>query len=112
MFMRMIGMAVGAALFGAIVNWGVNRQLPGAGDAVNQLLHAEARHGLGAAEIARLTDAVAQAVHGAFLVAALIALATLVVAAAFPRRLSPVRVPRAVPPVASARVSEEPVGNN
>src|SRR5207245_10665579 len=39
MFMRMIGMSLGAALFGAIVNFGVHLRLPGADDAVNQLLH-------------------------------------------------------------------------
>jgi len=93
MFMRMIAMALGAALFGAIVNFGVHQRLPGAADAVNQLLHAAARQSLGAAEIAQLAQAVALSAHAAFLVAALIAVLTLVVSLGFPSGLSPVRSP-------------------
>ena len=93
MFMRMIGMSLGAALFGAIVNFGVHQRLPGADDAVNHLLDSASRQGLGVGEIARLADAVALSVHNACLVAALIAVITLVVAAAYPRGLSPVRTP-------------------
>ena len=93
MFMRMIAMALGAALFGAIVNFGVHQRLPGAADAVNQLLHAASRQSLGAGEIAQLAQAVALSVHAAFLVAALIAALTLVVAIAYPRGLSPLRTP-------------------
>jgi EmrB/QacA subfamily drug resistance transporter len=92
-FMRMIGMALGAAMFGAIVNYGVHRRLPGAADAVNQLLHSASRQDLGAGELARLAEAVALSVHGALLVAALIAAMTLAVALAFPRGLSPTRSP-------------------
>jgi hypothetical protein len=91
MFMRMIGMSVGAALFGAIVNFGVHRHVPGGGDAVNRLLHAEARQNLGADEIARLADAVALSAHDAFIVATLVAAATLALVIAFPRDLSPTR---------------------
>jgi EmrB/QacA subfamily drug resistance transporter len=93
MFMRMIGHAVGAALLGAIVNWGVHQRLPGADDAVNQLLHTASREQLGAGEIAQIADAVALSAHDAYLVAALIAALTLVVALGFPRRLSPTRTP-------------------
>jgi EmrB/QacA subfamily drug resistance transporter len=93
MFMRMIAMALGAALFGAIVNFGVHQHLPTAGDAVNQLLHPAGRLTLGAAEISQLADAVALSAHNAFLVAALLAVVTLVVALGFPRGLSPTRSP-------------------
>ena len=91
MFMRMIGMSVGAALFGAIVNFGVHRHLPGAGDAVNRLLHPAARGDLGADEVARIADAVALSAQDAFLVAALIAAGTVVLAWLYPRGLSPTR---------------------
>jgi MFS family permease len=90
MFMRMIGMSVGAALFGAIVNFGVHRHVAG-DDAVNRLLHPGMRQNLPGNEIARLADAVALSAHDAFIVAALIAGATLAVALAFPRGLSPTR---------------------
>jgi MFS family permease len=93
MFMRMIGQAVGAALFGAILNWGVNRRLPGSGDAVNHLLHPALRHDLGAGEIARLGEAFALSVHEAYLVVVVIAVATLLLTLGFPRGLSPIRTP-------------------
>ena len=91
MFMRMIGQAVGAALLGAILNWGVNARLPGAGDAVNRLLHPAMRHTLGATETARLADAFALSAHAAYLVVLLIAMVTLVLTLALPSRLSPTR---------------------
>ena len=93
MFMRMIGSSVGAALFGAIVNFGVHWRLPGADDAVNQLLHSAARERLAPAELARLADAVALSAHSGFLVAALVAAAALLLGLAFPRGLSPTRTP-------------------
>jgi EmrB/QacA subfamily drug resistance transporter len=93
MFMRMIAMALGAATFGAIVNLGVHQRLPGAADAVNQLLHSASRQDLGTGELARLAEAVALSAHDAFLVAALIAAATLVLTLGFPRGLSPTRAP-------------------
>ena len=95
MFMRMIGMSVGAALFGAMVNFGVNRQLPGVGDSVNRLLLPETRDALGPDQIARLADAIAVAAQGAFLVATLIGVATLALVFAFPRGLSPTRTAEA-----------------
>jgi hypothetical protein len=91
MFMRMLGMSVGAALFGAIVNFGVHRELPGVGDSVNRLLLPEARGALDPDQIARLADAIAGAAQHAFLVATLIAAGTLLLVFAFPRGLSPTR---------------------
>ena len=91
MFMRMIGMSVGAALFGAIVNFGVHRHVPGGDNAVNRLLHPEMRQNLPGDEIARLADAVALSAHDAFIVAAVIAACVLALAVAFPRGLSPTR---------------------
>ena len=94
MFMRMVGMSVGAALFGAIVNLGVHRRLPDAGAAVNQLLQPAARQSLGADQLAQLTDAVARSAHDAFLVAIVIAAVTLALNLGFPRGLSPTRSSR------------------
>ena len=91
MFMRMIGQAVGAALLGAMLNWGVNRRLPGAGDAVNHLLHPALRHTMTAGEIARLGDAFALSAQEAFVVVVAIAAVTLALTLALPRRLSPTR---------------------
>jgi hypothetical protein len=91
MFMRIVGNSVGAAVFGAILNFGINRRIPDAGDAVNRLLEPAARHGLGAPEIARLSEAVAGSLHGVYIVAGLVAVASLLLALALPARLSPTR---------------------
>src|SRR6266403_1223703 len=91
MFMRMVGSSVGAAVFGAIVNFGIHRQLPEAGDAVHRLMLPAARQMLGPRELARLTEAIASSVHVVYVIAALIAVASLVLALALPAKLSPTR---------------------
>jgi MFS family permease len=91
MFMRIVGNSVGAAVFGAILNFGINRRIPEAGDAVNRLLEPPARHGLGAAEISRLSEAVASSLHIVYIVAGLVAVVSLFLALSLPTRLSPTR---------------------
>ncbi|MGH7115568.1 MAG: MDR family MFS transporter [Stellaceae bacterium] len=91
MFMRVIGQSFGAALGGAILNFGVFRRVPDAADAVNRLLEPALRHSLAAGEIARLTDAVAASLHEVYWIATLTAVFTFVMALGFPARLSPVR---------------------
>ena len=91
MFMRIVGNSVGAAVFGAILNFGINRRIPGAGDAVNRLLEPAARHSLGVADIARLSEAVAGSLHVVYIVAGLVAVVSLLLALALPARLSPIR---------------------
>jgi hypothetical protein len=97
MFMRMFGQSFGAALGGAILNFGVFRRVPDAADAVNRLLEPALRQGLGTAEIARLTGAVAASLHEVYLIATLIAALTFLVALGFPARLSPLRPAAAAP---------------
>jgi EmrB/QacA subfamily drug resistance transporter len=91
MFMRMLGQAVGAAVFGAIVNFGVDRELPGAGNLVNRMLDPATREGLGLDTAARLADAVGIAAHEAFIAALAIAVLTLLATLWLPARLSPIR---------------------
>ena len=91
MFMRMIGMSSGAALFGAIVNFGVRQRLPGADETANKLLLPALRQTLSPDEAARLADAVAGSAHYAFIAAVVVASATLALTLAFPKRLSPTR---------------------
>jgi hypothetical protein len=94
MFMRMLGMSVGAASYGAILNFGVDRLLPGSGGLVNRMLDPATRAGLGADNLDRLAAAVGIAAHDAFLLAAVIAAAALVATIALPARLSPTRAAR------------------
>jgi hypothetical protein len=91
MFMRIVGNSAGAAVFGAILNFGIDSRISEAGDAVNRLLEPAARQGLGAAEIARLSEAVAGSLHVVYVVAGLVAVGSLLLALALPARLSPTR---------------------
>jgi EmrB/QacA subfamily drug resistance transporter len=91
MFMRIVGNSVGAAVFGAVLNFGVSHRIPEAGDAVNRLLQPAAREGLGAAEIARVSDAIAAGLHNVYIVAGVFAIVSLVLAWALPAQLSPTR---------------------
>jgi EmrB/QacA subfamily drug resistance transporter len=91
MFMRMVGSSVGAALFGAIVNVGIHRQLPEAGNSVNRLMQPAARETLDPDQLARLTEAIASSVHIVYVIAGLIAVLSLGLALALPARLSPTR---------------------
>jgi EmrB/QacA subfamily drug resistance transporter len=91
MFMRMLGMSVGAASFGAIINYGVDRLLPGQGGLVNRMLEPAMRESLGADALTKLADAVGIAAHNAFLLAFVIAAMTLLATLLLPARLSPVR---------------------
>jgi EmrB/QacA subfamily drug resistance transporter len=91
MFMRIVGQSVGAAVFGAILNFGVYSQLPEAGDAVNRLMSPAARQSLAAGEIARLSEAVGSSLHVVYLIAGVVAVVSLVLALTLPSRLSPTR---------------------
>ncbi|MGC2525786.1 MAG: MDR family MFS transporter [Stellaceae bacterium] len=91
MFMRIVGNSVGAAVFGAILNLGIARHVPAGGAAVNRLLQPQARQGLGADEIARLSAAIAAGLHNVYIVAGLVAIVSLALALALPARLSPTR---------------------
>ena len=94
MFMRIVGQSVGAAVFGAVLNFGIGRQGPEAGELVNRLLDPALRHTLGTVELARLSDAIASSLHLVYIIAALAAVVTFGLACALPAALSPTR-PRA-----------------
>jgi hypothetical protein len=92
MFMRIVGQSVGAALFGALVNFGLLRRAEQA-DAAERLMAPLLRQGLGTAEIAALTDAMASALRNVHVVGALIGLVVLALATRLPRALSPATLP-------------------
>lgn len=91
MFMRVMGQSVGAAAFGALVNFGVERLLPGSGRLVDKMLDPAARATLGADQLSRLADAVGVGSHDAFLLSVAISALTLLATVLLPARLSPVR---------------------
>jgi hypothetical protein len=89
MFSRFVGQAIGAAVFGAILNLGVHRYAPEAIGVVNRLMSPATREGLGAGEIARLSSAVAAALHEVYLGAGLLAAIAVLLVFRLPRGLGP-----------------------
>jgi hypothetical protein len=87
--MRMLGQAVGAALYGAVLNFGLQQRVPDAAGLVDRLMDPAQRHGLAATEIERLTGAVAASLHEVYWFSAGIALLTLVLALRLPSGLRP-----------------------
>jgi len=94
MFMRIVGQSVGAAVFGAVLNFGLYRHAPDAGDLVDRLLDPGLRHSLGRAELAQLGGAIASSLHLVYVIAGLAAVVTFALACALPAALSPTRSPR------------------
>ena len=90
-FSRLIGQALGAAAFGGVLNAGLVAIGPSAHDAVRDLVEPALRAALPMAELARLTGALAHALHGVFVLAAGIAAAALLIVFLVPRRA---RLPR------------------
>jgi MFS family permease len=91
MFMRMVGQALGTALFGAVLNLGLARAVPGMADAVNRLLDPVERQGLDPQLIARLSAVIAGSLHEVYLIAGALALVTLALGLSLPPLLSPLR---------------------
>ncbi|HSU04900.1 MAG TPA: hypothetical protein VLI93_04950, partial [Acetobacteraceae bacterium] len=86
MFMRMVGQSLGAAVSGAVLDWGLP---PDAAGAVDQLLNLSVRAGLPAADLARLVNAVAGSLRNVYVLAAVLAVATLLLMLRLPVGLSP-----------------------
>jgi MFS family permease len=94
MFMRTVGQALGAALFGAVITQGIAYRAPGAGDAINRLLQPSLRASLGPETVTRLVTAFAAAMHDAYYLVGLFALVVLFFAWRLPAHLSPTRPAR------------------
>jgi EmrB/QacA subfamily drug resistance transporter len=73
LFLRSIGMAIGAGVGGAVTNFAIARVAPTAGDAMRQLLTPATRAGLDPDVAARLGDAIARGLQGVYLTAAVAA---------------------------------------
>ena len=91
MFMRFVGQSLGSSGCGAVLNATLLHLDPGAAHAMERLLDGPARRGMGAAELAHLTEVMAGSLHNAYLLATGFAVLTLVIAFQLPARLSPLR---------------------
>jgi hypothetical protein len=89
LFMRTLGQATGAALFGAVVNAGVLRHAPDAGQTIERLLHPMLRGGLDPAAVAQVTDAMAGAIRIVYLMCAALGLVVMLLGARLPADLRP-----------------------
>ena len=89
MFMRFVGQAIGASGCGAVLNATMTRSDPGAAGAVDRLLNLATRSAMAPAELAHLTGTLAGALHNAYLLAAVFAVLTLLIACWMPARLRP-----------------------
>ncbi|MGA8818589.1 MAG: MDR family MFS transporter [Xanthobacteraceae bacterium] len=94
LFLRTIGQALGAAFGGAILNFGVARHVPEAGDVMGGLFDPARRASLGADMVARLRDAIAGALHHVYIIAGILAVLTLIVTMLLPAKLGPAQSSR------------------
>jgi MFS family permease len=102
-FMRQIGQAVGSATFGAVFNLGLYSRVPDAGGVVATLIDPAHRAALPAAELARLTSAIADSLHGVYLIIFGFSIVMGTLAIALPSGL---RAAHATPPAPAAQGSE------
>jgi EmrB/QacA subfamily drug resistance transporter len=86
LFSRTIGQSIGAAIGGAILNFGVAHQGPGAAETLERLLDPERRPGLDTDTIAHLGGAIAGALHQVYIIAGMLAVLTLLTSLILPAR--------------------------
>jgi hypothetical protein len=91
MFMRFVGQSMGAASFGAVLNFTLLRKLPGAAHLVDQLLDPAERANLTGAELTRLVNVIASGLHNTYVLSCVLSLTALGLALLLPARLSPTR---------------------
>jgi hypothetical protein len=95
LFMRMVGQSLGVATFGAVFNTVLFGGGTDSGEVVNQLMEPTLRLGLDAAQVARLTDEIARALHAVYLIALAVSVLTLLLAIALPAGHGPEAVQHA-----------------
>ena len=89
LFLRTLGQASGAALFGAVVNYGVLRHAPDSGGAVERLLQPMLRGSLDPAVIAQLSGAMASSIRIVYLLCGLLGVIVIVLGLRLPVALRP-----------------------
>jgi predicted MFS family arabinose efflux permease len=89
MFMRIVGQATGAAVFGALANAGLLYYAPQVQEAAEHLMEPALRRALGPSELATLTSAMASAVGNVYIAAAFLGCAVFGLGTRLPARLNP-----------------------
>jgi EmrB/QacA subfamily drug resistance transporter len=86
-FMRTIGMAIGAGVGGALVNYSLAHLAPGMGDTVRKILDPVLRNTLASSAVAEVADAIGAALHDVYLFSVLAAVAAFACAFLLPAHL-------------------------
>jgi hypothetical protein len=86
-FMRTIGMAIGAGVGGALVNFSLSHLAPGMGDTVRKILDPVLRNTLASSDVAGVSEAIGSALHDVYLFSVFGGVAALVCALMLPSRL-------------------------
>ena len=89
LFSRTIGQSLGAALGGAILNFGVAHLVGDSNDALNQLLEPTRRTNVSADALPRLIEAITASLHTIYIIAGVLAVLALAATLLIPGRLSP-----------------------
>jgi len=89
LFMRTVGQSLGAALFGALFNFGLYGRIGEVGDAVDRLMEPTLRRSLDAVEIARLVEAIGDSLHGVYLIVGVLSVIALVLPLWMPSGFGP-----------------------
>lgn len=92
-FMRQVGQALGAAVFGGTINAHLAREGAGA-DIVDRIMDPGLRRTLAPEAVAPLTRAIAAGLHDVYIIIGLLALGVLATAFVLPRGLNPLREAR------------------
>ncbi len=88
-FTRMLGQALGAAVYGGVLNLGLSGKVADAADIVNHLMDPALRHRMPAEQLATVSDAISGALHNVFIIQGVMALVVLATALALPKGLNP-----------------------
>ncbi|MBU2645599.1 MFS transporter [bacterium] len=94
LFMRLVGMSFGAAIFGVILNYHLEKQSPGILKVINQIMDPITRSALDPQRLARLQDAMSGSLHQIYLYTVFLAIGILLLSVFIPRGLSPRNQPQ------------------
>jgi hypothetical protein len=82
--MRTVGQAVGAALFGAVINFGISYYDPQLGSVAERLMDPTIRIGFHDQELLRLTSTLSLALRNVYVISALVGVALVLLGCRFP----------------------------
>jgi EmrB/QacA subfamily drug resistance transporter len=96
-FLRQVGQAIGSATFGAVFNIGVYARIPDAGRALAELVDPLRRATIAPADLARDANAIAQSLHGVYLILFCLAVTIALLVLNLPPKMRAAHAPGARP---------------